>query len=524
MFNEKKYLKHDYWIIVVIYIIIVIVFYLLNLLVKERLILLICIIIGIIINRILLYFVDKGIKKFFKERKGMICENKEINKNFLWGKDIRYYWKVFISIYFMQNIFIYLIEEIDVKLYYIIRRLNKWFSNNIKINIIVIWVMISLVYDPIKIIIGFYYKLKNNLCIEDLFLKFFWKIYGLIVFIIFISIFFDYVIYFFLFFKIIYLYIILIILSLFYHFTKSYYEKFWKYKIRDKISWAFNIEIKFESSIVGIIVKEILNNMYFSQVKVNFDYNYYYILSRVFKYTFVILEEKKWFADYYLKNRLGKRIYSIKYMKNEIKNKIPFFLLDMYSVEGKGFDCGDLLEINYLYLFRFINFSKEKNEILLYIKDKREEKFRYYLYKIWELERIIGVGFKNNFEIIEIYLKYRLINKTDYYESENINLKGENSDMIDIEDNYEVYLKLVEEMILKFNWYAESHDILVEKMNEYNEICYNYFGIFRWDSDIEKSVLYLVFVEVNKFIEKERKKWEELDKKGEINFFGKKDK
>src|SRR5580693_2565639 len=116
-----------------------------------------------------------------------------------------------------------------MKLYYIIRRVNRRYINTKKINVIVILVIMSIVYLPIRIIIGAYYKIKNKISTEDLLVIFFRRIYGLIGSTIIISIFFDYIISIIEGFNIFYGYIILIILSLLFIFVrrpKNYYGFF----------------------------------------------------------------------------------------------------------------------------------------------------------------------------------------------------------------------------------------------------------------------------------------------------------
>jgi hypothetical protein len=528
---EQRYLNIKNIRIVIIYIIIVIGLYWKGWIVEERLKIFIIIIISILLYRIWLYIVGSSVKWFLERREERIWERKVINKNFLWGRDIRYYFKVLLKIYYIQNIIVYWIYETDVKIYYLVRKINKKYNKTKRINVILILGIISVVYKPIQMIIGMYFKIKNKISSENLFLIFFRRLYGLIISTIMITILFDYVTALVCYFRIIYVYIILIILSILFIFakrSKNYLEEFKGYSlfsISHKIDMVFLIEVELESSVVGRIIKEMRNSLYLNKVKVDFDRNYIWILKSGMKLTESILEDKKWFADFKLKVRLGRRIYGIKYVKNEIKDKIPFYFLDLYYDEI-GWQSKDIFEIYYIYLFKYINLTKEEKEIISYIKEIRDEELRYYLYKIWELERKIELyldDIKINIEISKQLGSFKLRNQIDYYNSNNINLNGMGSDMIDIEENYEFYLKLMEEKIYKFNWLLNDLFIVKEKKDGYHAILDKYRWGSMWYEKIDKSELFEIFREVHKFIEKEREKWEELDKKGEINFFSKKE-
>jgi hypothetical protein len=180
-----------------------------------------------------------------------------------------------------------------VKLYYIIRRVNRRYINTKKINVIVILVIMSIVYLPIRIIIGVYYRIKNKISTEDLLVIFFRRIYGLIGSTIIISIFFDYIINIIEVFNIFYGYILLIILSLSFIFVRRPKKYYGNFSIEDKLTALVDIEIKLGSSIVGVIIQEIRKTIYYSKTKVKLDFNYICLLTSFLKETEGILEEKK---------------------------------------------------------------------------------------------------------------------------------------------------------------------------------------------------------------------------------------
>jgi hypothetical protein len=151
----------------------------------------------------------------------------------------------------------------------------------------------SIVYLPIRIIIGVYYRIKNKISTEDLFVIFFRRIYGLIGSTIIISIFFDYIINIIEVLNILYGYLLLIILSLLFIFVRRPKKYYGFFSIEDKLISLVFIEIKLGSSIVGVIIQEIRTTIYHSKIKVKLDFNYIYLLTSFLKETEGILEEKK---------------------------------------------------------------------------------------------------------------------------------------------------------------------------------------------------------------------------------------
>jgi hypothetical protein len=151
----------------------------------------------------------------------------------------------------------------------------------------------SIVYLPIRIIIGVYYRIKNKISTEDLFVIFFRRIYGLIGSTIIISIFFDYIINIIEVLNILYGYLLLIILSLLFIFVRRPKKYYGFFSIEAKLISLVFIEIKLGSSIVGVIIQEIRKTIYHSKTKVKLDFNYIYLLTSFLKETEGILEEKK---------------------------------------------------------------------------------------------------------------------------------------------------------------------------------------------------------------------------------------